>query len=62
MVLLAQLLGLLVAFIGPEKHGSDYVAIFVRQIGGTIAVSKAEGSGTIVRVRLPLLVESHLKS
>jgi chemotaxis protein histidine kinase CheA len=38
------------------------VAIFVRQIGGTIAVSKAEGSGTIVRVRLPLLVESHLKS
>ena len=47
---------------GPEKHGSGYVAIFVRQIGGTIAVSKAEGSGTIVRVLLPLLVASHLKS
>jgi two-component sensor histidine kinase len=46
----------------PEKHGSDYVAIFVRQIGGTIAASTAEGSGTIVRVRLPLLVAPHLKS
>jgi two-component sensor histidine kinase len=45
----------------PEKHGSDYVAIFVRQVGGTIAVSKAEGSGTVVRVRLPLLVASDLK-
>ena len=62
MVLLAQLLGLLVAFIGPEKHGSDYVAIFVRQIGGTIAVSTAEGSGTVVRVRLPALVAPDLKS
>jgi two-component sensor histidine kinase len=39
-----------------EKHGSDYVAIFVRQIGGTIAISKAEGTGTIVRIRLPLHV------
>jgi PAS domain S-box-containing protein len=48
--------------LSPEKHGSGYVAIFVRQIGGTIAVSKAEGSGTIVRVRLPLLVATHLKS
>jgi two-component sensor histidine kinase len=39
-----------------EKHGSDYMAIFVRQIGGTIAVSSAEGTGTSVRVRFPLLV------
>ena len=39
----------------PEKHGSDYVAIFVRQLGGTIGVSPSEGSGTSVRVRLPLL-------
>ena len=28
----------------PEKHGSDYVAIFVRQLGGTIAVSPSEGT------------------
>ena len=38
-----------------EKHGSDYVAIFVRQLGGTIAVSASEGGGTTIRVRLPLL-------
>jgi two-component sensor histidine kinase len=45
-----------------DKHGSDYVAIFVRQIGGTIALSTAAGTGTIARIRLPLLVEAHLKS
>ena len=39
----------------PGKHGSDYVAIFVRQLGGTMAVSGVEGNGTIVRIRLPLL-------
>jgi two-component sensor histidine kinase len=44
-----------------EKHGSDYVAIFVRQIGGTVAVSRAEGTGTVVRIRLPLFVAAHLK-
>ena len=42
----------------PEKHGSDYVAIFVRQLGGTIAMSPSEGTGTTVRVRLPLLAAS----
>jgi two-component sensor histidine kinase len=40
----------------PEKRGSDYVAIFVRQLGGTIAVSGPEGTGTTVRMRLPLLL------
>jgi PAS domain S-box-containing protein len=40
----------------PEKRGSDYVAIFVRQLGGTIASSGSEPTGTIVRVRLPLLL------
>ena len=40
----------------PEKRGSDYVAIFVRQLGGTIAPSVSEGTGTIVRIRLPLLL------
>jgi two-component sensor histidine kinase len=38
-----------------EKHGSDYVAIFVRQLGGTIAVSPSEDAGTTVRVRFSLL-------
>jgi hypothetical protein len=32
------------------------VAIFVRQLGGTIATSGSEGNGTIVRIRLPLLL------
>ena len=41
---------------GPEKRGTDYVAIFVRQLGGTIAPSGAEGAGTVVRIRLPLLL------
>jgi two-component sensor histidine kinase len=45
-----------------ERHGSDYVAIFVRQIGGTIDVSRAEGAGTIVRIRFPLVVAANLKS
>jgi two-component sensor histidine kinase len=39
-----------------EKRGSEYVAIFVRQLGGTIAPSLSEGTGTIVRIRLPLLL------
>lgn len=37
------------------QHGSDYVAIFVRQVGGTIAVTSSQGAGTAVRVRFPLL-------
>jgi two-component sensor histidine kinase len=40
----------------PEKRGADYVAIFVRQLGGTLATSGSEGTGTTVRVRLPLLL------
>ena len=39
-----------------EKRGSDYVAIFVRQLGGTIVPSVSEGPGTIVKIRLPLLL------
>jgi PAS domain S-box-containing protein len=39
-----------------EKRGADYVAIFVRQLGGTIVPSLLkEGNGTTVRVRLPFL-------
>ena len=41
-----------------ENHGSDYVAIFVRQLRGTIAVSPSGDGGTTVRVRLPLLAAS----
>jgi two-component sensor histidine kinase len=44
-----------------ERHGSDYVAIFVRQIGGTIAISSADDTGTTVDIRFPLLVASRLK-
>ena len=40
----------------PEKRGSDYVAIFVRQLGGTVVPSKQELTGTTVRIRLPLLL------
>lgn len=36
-----------------EKRGADYVAIFVRQLGGTMETSGREGSGTVVSVRLP---------
>jgi PAS domain S-box-containing protein len=39
-----------------EKRGSDYVTIFVRQLGGTIVPSVAEGTGTTVRIRLPFLL------
>jgi PAS domain S-box-containing protein len=39
-----------------EKRGSNYVAIFVRQLGGTIVPSEQEATGTTVRVRLPLLL------
>jgi hypothetical protein len=38
----------------PEKRGCDYVAIFVRQLGGTIVPSGSEETGTIVKIRLPL--------
>ena len=40
----------------PEKRGSDYVAIFVRQLGGTIVSAVAQKAGTTVRVRLPFLL------
>lgn len=39
-----------------EKHGADYVAIFLRQLSGTVAASGSEGTGTTVRMRFPLLV------
>jgi two-component sensor histidine kinase len=39
----------------PGKHGADYVAIFVRQLGGSMTVSGSEETGTTFRIRLPLL-------
>jgi two-component sensor histidine kinase len=41
-----------------EVHGSDYVAIFVRQLGGQFAVSMREGGGTLVTVSAPLLLST----
>jgi two-component sensor histidine kinase len=38
----------------PEKHGSAYVAIFVRQLRGTLVRSGAPGVGTVVSIRFPL--------
>jgi two-component sensor histidine kinase len=42
-------------FKAPGRHGSDYVAIFVRQLGGPIAVSGSEGTGTTVTIHIPVL-------
>lgn len=39
-----------------EKRGSDYVAIFLRQIGGRIVPSQAHDAGTSVTMRFPLTV------
>jgi two-component sensor histidine kinase len=39
-----------------RKHGTDYVAIFARQLGGTLAVSGSDGNGTEARIRFPLLM------
>ncbi len=37
----------------PETRGWDYVAIFVRQLGGTIIPPESGKTGTTVRIRLP---------
>jgi PAS domain S-box-containing protein len=42
----------------PEKRGADYVAIFVRQLGGSIVSSGAAEGGTMVRMRFPALYAS----
>ena len=41
----------------PEKRGSDYVAIFVRQLGGVIVPSPSK-TGTTILVRFPFLLMS----
>jgi PAS domain S-box-containing protein len=40
----------------PEKRGADYVAIFVRQLGGSILAPDTTQAGTTVTVRFPLHV------
>ncbi len=40
----------------PENRGADYVAIFVRQLGGIIAPPSVAGSGTTIRITLPLIL------
>ena len=39
----------------PQRRGFNYVTIFVRQLGGTIAVSPPNGAGTTVTIVLPQL-------
>ena len=39
-----------------EKRGSDYVAIFVRQLGGELLAGEPDTGGTTVKVRLPGIV------
>ncbi|HUZ12355.1 MAG TPA: ATP-binding protein [Caulobacteraceae bacterium] len=41
---------------GTGKHGSDYVAIFVRQLAGQIEVSGSDDPGTTFTVRFPATV------
>jgi PAS domain S-box-containing protein len=43
----------------PEKHGADYVAIFVRQLGGRMIAPASPATGTIIKVRLPLIFGPH---
>jgi PAS domain S-box-containing protein len=40
----------------PEKRGGDYVAIFVRQLSGTIVPAKSDTPGTTVTIRFPMSV------
>jgi len=44
----------------PEKRGADYVAIFVRQLGGEMVPSNSAEVGTTVRVRLPGLLATSI--
>jgi two-component sensor histidine kinase len=39
-----------------EHHGADYVAIFVRQLRGSLEVLDSKRTGTTVRIRFPLPV------
>jgi two-component sensor histidine kinase len=38
----------------PQARGSDYIGIFVRQLGGELTTSSAKEAGTIVTICLPV--------
>ncbi|MDP3739533.1 MAG: PAS domain-containing protein [Hyphomonadaceae bacterium] len=38
----------------PEKRGTDYVAIFLRQIGGAIIPASSQARGTAIRIQFPM--------
>jgi PAS domain S-box-containing protein len=40
----------------PEMRGADYVAIFVRQLGGVIVPAEPQAAGATVKIRFPLLL------
>jgi PAS domain S-box-containing protein len=46
----------------PGKHGSDYIAIFVRQLRGVLVRSGNVGSGTSVVVRFPMSLDEPSES
>jgi two-component sensor histidine kinase len=38
------------------RHGSEYVAIFVRQLGGIMTITGSAETGTVIRVLFPLTI------
>ena len=36
-----------------EKRGSNYIAVFVRQLGGVVLPTDSKGPGTTVTIRFP---------
>lgn len=50
--------GVGIAAKGPSpvtgRHGSDYVSIFVRQLGGVMTVSGSGEIGTVIRILFPV--------
>ena len=49
----------------PENRGADYVAIFVRQLGGSFVPQSVPSKGTTITIKLPLIlpqtvIDSHM--
>ena len=45
----------------PGKHGSDYVAIFVRQLRGVLVRSSTPSVGTTVSIRFPVSIDQETR-